>query len=201
MHAHHPRVNKMIAEAERFLLEFESDLSAPGSYLQPSSRLQARCLHGVKTVFDFYKKCSQDAFSTVPTGPLAELYTDGFDKEQIWEEIELMNAPALKCLKKLVRKMSSQRSASGRRSVAPSSRPVVEESKADTRDDDDGDHLDSDLENESMESLDEGSEVKMRKKTESEGHVRSIVDDKFFKLSEMEKFVEMVENEETKNKS
>jgi U3 small nucleolar RNA-associated protein MPP10 len=28
--------------------------------------------------------------------PLDELYTDGFDSEQIWEEIELLNGPVIK---------------------------------------------------------------------------------------------------------
>ena len=187
---------------EKFLAEFESDLSAPESYLQPSDHLRDRCLNGVKTVFDFYKKCCKETLSTglkVPTGPLTELYTDGFDNEQIWEEIELLNEPVLKCLKKLVRKMSTWDgvgNVSSRKTIAHVVQPgnaVEEEEWVDDGVGEDG-QLDSDLEDDNMESSDEGSKVKTRGK--KGGGRKSVVDDKFFKLAEMEQFLEMAEKED-----
>lgn len=188
---------------EKFLAEFESDLSSPESYLQPSDHLRARCLHGVKTVFDFYKKCCHETLSTglkVPTGPLTELYTDGFDNEQIWEEIELLNDPVLKSLKKHVRKMSTWDVFGNKRTSDRADRPgntVQEEDPGEEWVDDgngEDDHLDSDLDGDNMES---GDESKTRGKKEGGGR-KSVVDDKFFKLAEMERFLEIAEKEEEK---
>ena len=33
--------------------------------------------------------------ASVPTGPLSELYVEGFDVDQIWEQVELVNGPLI----------------------------------------------------------------------------------------------------------
>lgn len=90
-----------------FLAEFKTNLSAPESYLNPSSELSEKCLTGVKTVFDFYKECCKSSSVKIPNGPLSELYTEGFDNDQIWEEIQLMNEPVLNYVGKLLSEMES----------------------------------------------------------------------------------------------
>eukprot|EP00741_Cyanophora_paradoxa_P012260 tig00020604_g11847.t1 len=54
-------------------------------------------LSTVKLIFDFAKKHEDKPF-----GPLPELLVDGFDVEQIWEEIQLQNAPVLQYAEKRV---------------------------------------------------------------------------------------------------
>lgn len=40
------------------------------------------------------------------TSPLTELVTEGFDHEQIWQELELQNIPTLKFFTKKVQEMN-----------------------------------------------------------------------------------------------
>ena len=93
---------------EEFSTTFEATLSDPLSYLQPSEKLKTSCVNGVKKLFDFYKNWSANTSLNVPTGPLSELYIDDFDNEQIWAEIELMNEPVLKNLKKHLKRVSTR---------------------------------------------------------------------------------------------
>ena len=94
-------------EISEFLTKFKANLSSPESYLNPSPELRGKCLTGVKKVFDFYKKSCKNGCVKIPNGPLPELYTDGFDNEQIWEEIQLMNEPVLEYMGKLLKEMES----------------------------------------------------------------------------------------------
>lgn len=94
-------------DVTEFLAEFRSTLSAPESYLNPSPELSSKCLIGLKTVFDFYKKCSENGSVKIPTGPLSELFTEGFDNEQIWEEIQLVNEPVIDYMGKLLSEMEN----------------------------------------------------------------------------------------------
>lgn len=93
---------------EEFASSFEASLSDPVSYLQPSEQLKTTCVNGLKNLFDFYKSWSVDAQLNVATGPLSELYTEGFDNEQIWSQIELMNELVLKSLKKHLKRASTR---------------------------------------------------------------------------------------------
>ena len=71
-------------------------------------------------MFNFYKSQAERLSLEVPTGPLNELCIEGFDNEQIWAEIELLNEPALKSLKKQVKKAATWKAeAPGRASVKP----------------------------------------------------------------------------------
>jgi hypothetical protein len=60
-------------DAKRFLSVFRKELSQP----------------------EFYAKRSGGA---LPTGPLQQLYTADFDEDQVWEEVQLTNEPAVSSL-------------------------------------------------------------------------------------------------------
>ena len=95
--------------ASKLLEDLEAHLSKPEDYLNPSSELKSRCLTGLKTVFHLLqKRCRESATAgdataaaksggkggerkraSVQTGPLSELYVEGFDVDQIWEQVEL----------------------------------------------------------------------------------------------------------------
>ena len=81
-------------EGRRFLLSFRRELRDAEQYLEPNEGLRAGCLSGVLCVFNCLKKSG----GSLPTGPLEQLYTDEFDEDQVWEELQLVNEPALRRL-------------------------------------------------------------------------------------------------------
>ena len=80
---------------------FRSVLSNPEYYLDPTERMRETCLQSTKHV---YAICKASA-AGIPTGPLAELYTEGFDIEQVWEQLQLLNVPLLSHVSKEVDKV------------------------------------------------------------------------------------------------
>lgn len=82
------------------LSEFESAFDHPESYLKPPASLHKNTLSAIKQIFDFCKKDELNGKRSLEsTCPLQELLVDNFDDEQIWQEIELQNAPLLRVLK------------------------------------------------------------------------------------------------------
>jgi len=171
------------------LLSFQAELSDPLVYLEPSSRLDECFLRGMRTVFNMCK-----GTSNLQTGPLPELYTEGFDNDQIWEEVQLLNEPALGQLSKVVRKVSSQagRLCSLRPSVTTAEPSGCEGAEREDGSEEDWSRGESREDNEEDLSSVSGEEEAGEERMKRTGR-KSVVDDRFFKLSEMEQFLEQVE--------
>lgn len=173
-------------EEERAFWEiFESTLSDPVAYLEPSARLSSVCLQGVRAVFKLCKRCGGTSIST---GPLTELYTEGFDSDQVWEEVQLLNEPALRQLGRLVASMKKE----GEFQLLQRTNETSVESGEEE------DHL---WESGGGEDVTESEDVCSGMEDGGGGGVRregrrTAVDDRFFKLAEMERFLEKVEREE-----
>ena len=206
-------------EAKQLLEEFEAHLSTPEDYLNPSPELRSRCLAGVKTIFDFLQKHCREAPRTsaaegkklkasgslVPTGPLSELYVEGFDADQIWEQIQLVNEPMLEYLSKQVDKICHW---DMKNLTGGDGHKVAKVAVSDSESGSDGGmgESESDLDKGEEEYFDEGDDerdpsdeetngVQGRRRGKGEGR-RTVVDDRFFKLAEMEQFLEKVEREQ-----
>lgn len=80
-----------LENTHKFLNLFRRELSEPEYYLDPRESLRSECLVGVKLLFS----CLKQSSSELPTGPLQQLYTAGFDEDQVWEEVQLVNEPAI----------------------------------------------------------------------------------------------------------
>ena len=199
-----------------FLEDFEAHLSKPEDYLNPTPELRARCLAGVKNIFDILQEHCRDVEaakasssqgsktrkkSVALTGPLPELYVEGFDLDQIWEQIQLVNEPMIAHLTKQVEKICQwdleQMTSSGgggggnEVTVSDSESDGMDESESDGAEEVEEEHFSGDEELGSGEE--EGEEIKKRTKLEGR---RTVVDDRFFKLAEMEEFLEKVEREQ-----
>jgi hypothetical protein len=202
-------------EGKQLLEEFEAHLSTPEDYLNPSPELRSRCLAGVKTVFDFLQKhCREMPLRTgtaegkkasgpfkivPPTGPLSELYVEGFDADQIWEQIQLVNEPMLAYLSKQVDKICNwdiEKLTGGDRVHKAAKQVAVSDSESGN--DDGMGESESDLDegdDERDPSDEETNGIRGKRKGRGEGR-RTVVDDRFFKLAEMEQFLEKVERDQ-----
>jgi len=79
---------------EKLLEQFETHLARPEQYLIGSNVLRNKCLELNQGLFG---SCNSGRF---PAGPLTSLHTKGFDNDQIWEQIQLLNRPIVKYAKK-----------------------------------------------------------------------------------------------------
>ncbi len=193
------------------LSEFTTYLASPGNYSNPTKEYRARCLAGLKTMFDFYKRRAEGELEEmekkpgcrpISTGPLSELYTEGLDMDQIWEQVELVNKPVIKGLSGVVHGLEAKMERGEFQLVnIPSEggkNPVVS--------DDDDDGISSEHEEGDDDDDEIGSDFRASDEDEPSGKVggdggggkRSVVDDRFFKLLEMEKFLELAERDEEK---
>lgn len=194
---------------EEFLRDFSTHLSSPEDYVNPTEEQKAKSLDLLKGMFDFYKKFSSEHLSGletragckhVDTGPLTELYVEGLDEDQVWEQIELVNQPVIKGLRGVVGKLSTQLDSYRQERDMPEmglrtargeelrNEPELEEEFEDGLEDEFGEKLED--EDEMEEEGGRGGKLKPAKGKSS------VVDDMFFKLSDMEKFLEMAEREE-----
>ena len=211
--------------ASKLLEDLEAHLSKPEDYLHPSSELKSRCLAGLKTAFHLLQnRCRESAVAgdaaaaaksggkggerkraSVPTGPLSELYVEGFDVDQIWEQVELVNGPLIAHVTKQVERMSQWDldKLTGGNGVH-SSKEEEETTVSDSGSNGMGE-WESDVDNEEYEYFDDGEESESAcgggERGETEGKRervigrRSVVDDRFFKLAEMEAFLVKMEKE------
>ena len=102
---------------ESFFQDVEAQMTdvvdTPESFLTPSAELEDKLLQVTKQLFDFGKtqKYCYLAFLSIATakqrepvelGPLPELLVEGFETDQIWEEIQLQNQPLWHYLNKQI---------------------------------------------------------------------------------------------------
>nr|CAG4640187.1 EOG090X09DZ [Daphnia pulex]SVE84989.1 EOG090X09DZ [Daphnia pulex] len=172
---------------------------------------------------DLYDSVNRNFTLQGLTGSLPELYTEGFDEEQIWQQLELHNEPSFKILMKNVAKLltgkdkklsfykvevqtdDEEQEENGleneedKDSVASDlSFQLPSDSDNENEDGDDSDLDETDaLKFDEYKMLDEEREERPKKNREqSMGKIRKTeVDDEFFKVGEMEKFLEKEEAE------
>ncbi|CAM2099201.1 unnamed protein product [Caretta caretta] len=191
----------------------------PERFLSVQDGLAADFSSLTKTLYDLHKALGT---KLVRGSPLKELVIENFDEEQIWQQIELQNNAVLDYFKKAVVRDVKDKDLY--------LFPAQEEDdfEADTSSDKQMEQEDSTeaeparIEDESVGKekqskskvrkrqicSDEDSDVdeleqqvqKLKKSTWKKSREKSVVDDKFFSLAEMEAFLEDVEKEESMKK-
>lgn len=143
-----------------------------------------------KHVYDFTKEQFRHNTDALP-----ELVTEGFDEEQIWQQLELQNESEISHLKsKFSNKIS--KIVSGKRkltvpvsSTKPKNEPMhIENDNFHEENEDISDDKESDNENVEIKSS--------LKKRKHEAKQKSVVDDKFFKLQELTEYLTKEERKE-----
>nr|SVE78979.1 EOG090X09DZ [Daphnia lumholtzi] len=208
---------------DRVLNEFNAVTTKPESFLSVQTAAAAKFKAITK---DLYDSANRNFTLQGLTRSLQELYIDGFDEEQIWQQLELHNESCFNILVKNVAKLLSGKDTKVTfYKVEVQANEVEEDEKEenekeneedkdsvasdlsfklpDDSDNDESGHDDSDLDEtdalkfDEYKMLDEEREERPRKNREqSMGKIRKTeVDDEFFKVGEMEKFLEKEEAE------
>ncbi|KAM5171378.1 U3 small nucleolar ribonucleoprotein MPP10 [Mantella aurantiaca] len=193
----------------------------PEQLLSVQEELASELSNLTKALYDFHKS---EAVLGVGS-PLKELITENFDEEQIWQQLELQNHAVLSHFKKEVSKTVKDRDlfivqtlekeeesdndsvedkdegeerepitdspdGKGHNSRLSNSKTSKKSSAVESFSDDESD-MDFDIDKLEQQNKKKNSKKPLKRPTET-----SIVDDRFFKLSEMEAFLEAVEKED-----
>lgn len=214
---------------KRCLDELGKNTSRPESFLTIQEQLASSFTSLTKVLYDFHKTLEG---SRVRGSPLQKLVIKSFDDEQIWQQLELQNEPALQYFEDAVSEAiededlsllpeeeeqegeedGSEMEAEGQECLEQDVEEEEEEGSDLSGDDPKGEgttkHPGRGDGRKSPEFSDEDSDLDFdigklerqsklqSKKVPGKPRETSIVDDKFFKLSEMESFLEAVEKEE-----
>ena len=207
---------------EELLAEFSAHLSSPSVYTNPTEKMKTRSNNCLKQFFELYKKFSREELlaleqlpgcKRVDTGPLSELYTEGLDSDQIWEQIELVNKPVIRSLSGVVSDISarlesgefqlwahtsSKEGGNVRHEVGSKTSVGEQECGEDGGDEVGSEREESDYHGSSDDESGCGVEESGHGKLKRGTGKKSVVDDDFFNLEEMHKFLEAAEKEEVK---
>ncbi|KAG5263819.1 hypothetical protein AALO_G00268980 [Alosa alosa] len=199
----------------------------PEQFLSLQDALAADFTALTKTLYDLHKAEQPAGFKS---SPLDLLVVENFDEEQIWQELELQNAPALGQFEEAVSQVTVD---TGLSLVAEEDEGAVEGDGIEDDDDDEdlsddeidegeeeeGDENDAEPGNEDGDGFSEEDsdvdfdvdalEKKAKQKMNQKGAAARLpkptwtepseVDDKFFKLSEMEAFLDDMDRREGKD--
>ncbi|POI29745.1 hypothetical protein CIB84_006505 [Bambusicola thoracicus] len=209
-----------VAGLERCLRVAGAAAARPERFLSVQDELAADFRTLTKTLYDLNKALGS---SVVRGSPLKELVIENFDEEQIWQQLELQNNAVLDVFKKSVAQCTNDKDlclisdqedgSSDAEAISDSEvedtieaeteqenaytehKTEAKEKKSKPRETIIEEYSDEDSDVDfDIEALEQ--ETKTAKKTTVKNTGRkSVVDDKFFKLSEMEAFLEQMEKE------
>ncbi|XP_067390828.1 U3 small nucleolar ribonucleoprotein protein MPP10 [Emydura macquarii macquarii] len=199
--------------------------SQPERFLSVQDVLAADFSSLTKTLYDLHKALGT---KLVRGSPLKELVIENFDEEQIWQQVELQNNAVLDYFKKAVARDVKDKDlyllpvqeeddfeAEANSEKQLEQEDSMEAESAHTEDEDESEAEERQSKSRARKRQicsDEDSDVdfdvdeleqqiqKLKKTTLKKSREKSIVDDKFFRLAEMEAFLEDVEKEERMEK-
>ncbi|VVC35563.1 U3 small nucleolar ribonucleoprotein complex, subunit Mpp10 [Cinara cedri] len=207
-----------------FIKTFEKLTVKPLDYLNVQTDVAKEVVNFLKQLYDTTKSVENKTNATEDNA-LPELIVNDFDEEQIWQELELQNSTRLKQLSNAIQKCSKSdlvllKKSSGHLNLKPSDDDYEDDDNDNDEDEDDNDDVNDNDNDEAVDheddvvdademdgeeeiETDDEEEILGNKKSETSKKTfkKSIVDDEFFKLSEMENFLLSEEKQEyTKDK-
>ncbi|XP_014613542.1 PREDICTED: U3 small nucleolar ribonucleoprotein protein MPP10 [Polistes canadensis] len=162
-------------------------------FLSVQDTVSVHFQNATKQLYDFTKEQTKRNTNALP-----ELLTDGFDEEQIWQQLELQNEGELAHFLSDVSKLL----AGNKTLTLPISptKPELIESKDEDAKVEGISSMDQQKEEEEEEEEEEQQELKSSlkkaKRIKGQHQKRSIVDDKFFKLQELDEYLTKEERKE-----
>lgn len=179
----------------------DNNTKKPEEFLNVQNEVALNFKDSVKRLYDFTKEQSERNTNALP-----ELVTEGFDEEQIWQQLELQNEGELAHFVSGISKVL----AGNKKLTIPVSttKPEIEQSskenEAENEENDEEDVMEegsSDDDDEDDEDDVEMKSILQTRKEDVRKHKKkpSIVDDKFFKLQELDEYLTKEEKKETQN--
>lgn len=194
-------VSSMASDFESILAEFDRSLGNPEDYLE--TRSSSIGLKLAKRLYDRFSSVTRSKREVF--GPLETLAIEKLDEESVWQELVLHNAPLLGHLEKSCKRLAECRdslelfpqehgNAEAGADTAMDDTKVVgrTEEEAGMELDADEESRDIEEEDDDDDATEQGKGAKRRKLNASK------VDDKFFKLADMEEFLLLEDKREEK---
>merc|ERR1712071_160979 len=189
--------------------KFRSATAKPENFLSVQKALLSKFINATKTFYDYGNK--ESPIKGI-SGILPELYTEGFDEGQVWQQLELHHKSAEELMTKVVAKLGFHKNHMALVKTTREEVPeVVEEIEKDEEsgselsdipDVSDGEDSDTDIDEthllkfDEYKVLEEDDRPEKLPTSEPKKHKKSEVDDDFFKLGEMEEFLQKEEAEQ-----
>lgn len=176
----------------------------PTQWLAPSSALSQSARAALQNLFSSIRPFT-------PKSPFDQLLVDGFDAEQIWQQIDIQSQPLISSLRRELKRYEKNPDeiktlkvvVQGQEKVLEAEKEESEEFDEELEESDDeeeeeeGDD-DDDEENEE-EVEDEEEEEEEEEKEEEQGGGNNEIDDGFFNTKDLVKYLKATEAEEYKN--
>ncbi|XP_041794042.1 U3 small nucleolar ribonucleoprotein protein MPP10 [Chelmon rostratus] len=211
----------VLSVLEGCLKKIKANTAQPENFLSLQDGVAADFTSLTKTLYDLHKAQEPAAYKG---SPLAQLVVENFDEEQIWQELELQNNAVLKHFKNATDEALSDKTLTllVEEEEENSSEPdiVTDDENIDEEEEEEEEEpprkpkkMAAEAEDGAEDYTDEGSDLdfdmdaleKREKQKKDIGRkssktkvVPSDVDDKFFKLSEMESFLDDMDKQEGK---
>jgi U3 small nucleolar RNA-associated protein MPP10 len=93
------------SELQEKVQSLSEHLDQPHDFIGATSPLQQQLKTICKLFYDYSKTVE---LVSMKASPLSELAVEGFDYEQIWEELQLQNVPALKWLDRKMKELEQE---------------------------------------------------------------------------------------------
>ncbi|KAM8876377.1 U3 small nucleolar ribonucleoprotein MPP10 [Synchiropus picturatus] len=185
----------------------------PENFLSLQDEVAADFTSITKSLYDLHKSQEPGGFNA---SPLAKLVVEHFDQEQIWQELELQNAAVLKRFEIAVESALSDEALGMLEEQDELEEDSVEDEEDDNEQADDDEEeeqpsgrMDEDITDEDsdvdfdIDALEQWEKQKQQEKnlTGKSSKLKAVpseVDDRFFKLSEMESFLDDMDKKEGK---
>ncbi|XP_037545296.1 U3 small nucleolar ribonucleoprotein protein MPP10 [Nematolebias whitei] len=191
----------------------KANTAQPEKFLSLQDEVAADFTSLTKTLYDLHK--SQES-AGCKSSPLAQLVVDDFDEEQIWQELELQNEAVLKHFQNAIDEVLSDQTLTllseeeeqdeGEQAVTydenvikplPRLKKKIAMEAEDGSEGDSEDDSDLDFDVDALEKQEKQKKENVRTGSKTRMNP-SVVDDRFFKLSEMESFLEEMDKQEGK---
>lgn len=185
----------------------------PEDFIQRNSDAASKLQTHLKYVYDFLKSSETPSTSTskaLENRAMGKLFVDGFDSEQIWQQLELQNGSQMNALRRLFSTFGNSTE-----EVAHWILSLEEDTKDDKgsgfeetdENPEDEDEQNSEADEENMDAEDDDNlapdspdEGEMEHSTVAKKpHVKSIVDDQFFNLHSMNEFLQNEDRKHERN--
>ncbi|GMJ06697.1 hypothetical protein like AT5G66540 [Hibiscus trionum] len=179
----------MVTPVEAAVESLRQISTEPPVWLVPKQELSQAVRAASKLLFASLKPhCTKSPFD--------ELLIEGFDAEQIWQQIDLQSQPLLSSLRREVKKFEKhpEEISKLKVDVEGGKKKVLEEIETENvvvnDDDDEDDDIDMDEEDEDEEEEGEEKEKGREEESENEGEEKGGIEDKFLKIKELQEYLE-----------